>query len=1132
MIKKILYFCVCFILLCNCVCTVFVYAEERNEKNKDAVIVYASKATKINAVEYSETSSASVTVAADGLFINPLLQWASYEIYVQQAGEYIITMSGRVLNDSYITSELLIDDERLCSLSFITLAGDNTAQGVKSRVVELPAGKHTFKVKPQGGSGLVLREIMFERVCYTDAEVSNENRPFRNFSLPCRVQSEDFDYGSAGNVSLDNINAGKRYRNDIGIDVWGSERDRFYIELKQGERVQYTLNVDRSDVYAFSMAAPLSNKGSGVAVYFDDYPNPLKLSYNAENPVVNIYIPKGVHKMKVEPYGEDINIDYFDFKCTEGDYVTLDKLDIIPFAEKKEEVKVVNPVYKNLYVSPNGDDSGKGNMNSPFLTLKRVKEEIEILNDNMSGDIVVNIAPGYYQLTETEIFGVEHSGKNGYNIIFRGEDKDNPPLISGGVEVVGWEKYNDLFWRAKVPDGVETVRNLYINNMPSTRARSKYSYSVTGVYNDPETEFVKDGFYMDYNNFPKNISNPCDVELVWPLVWACHYTPVEDIIIDHEAKTVLYKVNGYSISHKTGNAEIDMNSGKTVIIENAMELLDEPGEFCYNSKEGYIYYYPFKAEDMTTAKAYVGKVESLFEIEGESFTDRVTNIIFDNLDIRYGAWDRTSKYGFMVTQGDSVRGVESVEGADNFMLPAQITIQKATGIEIRNCRITCQGSSAISIPNAATDIELVGNLIADCSGTGVEIGHWGLTDDYQLVNDILVKNNVIWRVAGEYRNALGISLYYAKDVDISHNDLYFLPYCGMQIGWGWGTVRVEGHGGIEVMNNKIERAMTSLKDGSDIYMNGFFEGAEVGYNYLTRSIDQRFAGVYFDAGTSYVRSHHNVVTESPGWFHWSGFYSIHSNRVDSYYSDTEEVTGWGDNFAIDFTWATVFDKENVPDEAQDIMNNAGVEEEYKYLISLAEEPQWKVNRLETAKKQKYRSLIRQSKNWIEAEDFLSGENVGWYKITPLFNQNNYRPEEGVSLIIKDDFTAIDTNFPGEWVKYEFEVPEDGQCYFDLSYAHAWSENNIQPKVNIYIDDELTFKEVPLPKCAGWEKFEITKLGDATLSKGKHTLKLEILGNGFYIDAFRIHDGADYELSNQVVHGNEAQYDDGKIVLEQ
>ena len=102
MIKKILYFCVCFILLFNCICNIFVCAEGYNEKEKKAVVIHASKASKINAVEYSATSSASVTVAADGLFINPLLQWASYDIDIQQAGEYIITMSGRVLNDSYI----------------------------------------------------------------------------------------------------------------------------------------------------------------------------------------------------------------------------------------------------------------------------------------------------------------------------------------------------------------------------------------------------------------------------------------------------------------------------------------------------------------------------------------------------------------------------------------------------------------------------------------------------------------------------------------------------------------------------------------------------------------------------------------------------------------------------------------------------------------------------------------------------------------------------------------------------------------------------------------------------------------------------------------------------------------------
>lgn len=68
-------------------------------------------------------------------------------------------------------------------------------------------------------------------------------------------------------------------------------------------------------------------------------------------------------------------------------------------------------VQQELFVSPEGSDSNAGTIDSPFLTVARAQEEVRKYNQNMSGDILVYLREGTYEITEPMQFGVEDSGK-------------------------------------------------------------------------------------------------------------------------------------------------------------------------------------------------------------------------------------------------------------------------------------------------------------------------------------------------------------------------------------------------------------------------------------------------------------------------------------------------------------------------------------------------------------------------------------------------------------------------------------------------------------------------------------------------------------------------------------------------
>ena len=65
-------------------------------------------------------------------------------------------------------------------------------------------------------------------------------------------------------------------------------------------------------------------------------------------------------------------------------------------------------------------------------------------------DIIINIMSGEYFIPETVQISTAHSGRNGYDVIFKGESNENPPIIHGGQKIEGWTEYKDGIYKAPV----------------------------------------------------------------------------------------------------------------------------------------------------------------------------------------------------------------------------------------------------------------------------------------------------------------------------------------------------------------------------------------------------------------------------------------------------------------------------------------------------------------------------------------------------------------------------------------------------------------------------------------------------------------------------------------------------------
>ena len=614
---------------------------------------------------------------------------------------------------------------------------------------------------------------------------------------------------------------------------------------------------------------------------------------------------------------------------------------IIDAAEKAEQIESqpANPVWKELYVSPDGKDTGDGSVNAPFATLSAANEAVKSLRNGMQGDIVIHVASGYYQISEPIVIGVDGAGANGYRVIYRGDSEDKP-VISGGVPVTGWIQDGNI-WSA--PCDVEHTRTFYVNDNLTIRARSELLFVGSESYISGETSYRSDGLVVKSRKLPE-VSKPDEVELVFDSEWMHHRYPVADILYKSSLRKIIVMEQPYwdALFGMNATNKNAPNVGKSFYLENAIELLDQPGEFYFDQDAKRIYYYPFEGEDMKTAQCYVGVSETMLQIQGAGQDTWVDGLTFENIQFKYGAWSEVSHVGLFTSQADTVR--LTTEPATTIQIPGQIQVQRARNITFRGCVFACLGSTALSMPDAVAECVIDGNIFRDISGVAISIGsnRHGVDMDSTLArpDDIDITNNVIHRIGAEFRSSPAVIAYYVGHTRILHNDIAHVPYTGISLGWGWGQDVKECTDNI-IAYNKIVDVAAPTHDGAHIYVLSPNYNTYINNNWCVTSGDMR-GGVYPDEGAAHLNIFRNVIEDMHTYWLFArpGVY-LRDIKAFQNYTDTEEVT-------IDKNNVTLADNVVVtdgqwPTEAKEIMAAAGVTDGYKALLDGLELPDWRTN---------------------------------------------------------------------------------------------------------------------------------------------------------------------------------------------
>ncbi len=312
----------------------------------------------------------------------------------------------------------------------------------------------------------------------------------------------------------------------------------------------------------------------------------------------------------------------------------------------------------HLFVAPNG--TGASCSPDAPCALTTAQTEVRALAKWLPGDIDVDLYGGVYRLSHTLVLGPQDSGQHGHTVAYRSLPGQHP-VLSGSQRVTGWTLSDPThgIYRAAVPKGSSSDQ-LFVDGARAQRARSSLNpagFSLVGssfVTSDPS-----------YAAF----TNQSQIQVVDDNDWKQMRCALQSITATSTGGSSLNldpTCFANNVTH-VPNAGFPFNgSGLPALnaiswLENAYQLLTQPGQFYLDSGAGYLYYIPLAGQSMATADVELPTVQNLLDVAGTP--GHLAPVMYDAAGASYtGSWSASTgrPYGdlgnavnYTQTNGDS-----------------------------------------------------------------------------------------------------------------------------------------------------------------------------------------------------------------------------------------------------------------------------------------------------------------------------------------------------------------------------------------------------------------------------------------------------------------------------------------------
>ncbi|GBF74382.1 putative family 9 carbohydrate binding protein [Paenibacillus sp. 598K] len=416
-----------------------------------------------------------------------------------------------------------------------------------------------------------------------------------------------------------------------------------------------------------------------------------------------------------------------------------------------------------IYVATTGNDNtGNGTQANPYQSIGKAKEVVRTL-PKIGGDIVVQIADGFYSLDETLVFTAEDSGSATSTIRYEAAPGAKPVISAGQLlEQGAWTEAEGLTQTGglkayKTPlKRSDKLRAIYVNdkraNMTLSPEITSANRTVTGT---PTVSFsaadnpwawqsgsnIRGGIVFDASvGLTTATKNPQNIEAesMGGARWARPFITFASI---ENAPAASNKPGGVMLRFQMPYAAISLslgfnteyNPGNNQVIRNAFEFFNKRGDFYFDQAEEMLYYIPLEGEDINTAEVVVPRLETVLDIRGIPVGDRlkpvqgsddgrVKHITFNGLKLAhtdYKLYELTGTYTYSDGSGPvttTSRGFASVQGtiSSTSYFPSSINWHETfyRGYDI---------PTAAVIVNAARNIKILNGEIGLTGFVGIHI---------------------------------------------------------------------------------------------------------------------------------------------------------------------------------------------------------------------------------------------------------------------------------------------------------------------------------------------------------------------------------------------------------------------------
>ena len=434
------------------------------------------------------------------------------------------------------------------------------------------------------------------------------------------------------------------------------------------------------------------------------------------------------------------------------------------------------------YVSPVAGEEGNGKVTSPFC---RIEQALEAVRTSSAQETVIYLRGGTYRLDQPLALTPEQvpAGKRLTIKSFPGERA----VLSGGrVLKLEWTPYKRKIMKARVTDAM-SVDMLLVD--VGLRPMARYpNYDSTAVR---------------LNGTSADATAPDRVRK-----WK------------HPEEGYLHAMHGsdwgslhYRITGKDREGHLILEGGwqnnrksaphpRNRMVEHIFEELDAPGEWYYDRKSRWLYYYPLPGERVERLSFEVPQLKTLVELRG-NHSCPLRNVVLE--DLTFTGTERT----FMEPYEPLLRSDWCIYRG------GAVLMEDTEHCVLRNCDLRLLGGNAVFLSGYNRESGVCGSLFEQIGASAVCVvgrpeavrspafGYGNTVPAEQMdatpgpANDAypfrcFVSDNLIHDIGLYEKQVAGVELSMCSHITVSHNSIYQVPRAGINVSEGtWGGHLIE-----------------------------------------------------------------------------------------------------------------------------------------------------------------------------------------------------------------------------------------------------------------------------------------------------------------------------------------------------